>query len=41
MEMLPAYMLPDKIIAVKHLLKNANGKIDRRALLESLGGTTS
>jgi D-alanine--poly(phosphoribitol) ligase subunit 1 len=33
---LPAYMLPDKVVVVDALIKNANGKVDRRALAAAL-----
>lgn len=33
---LPAYMVPDKVLRMKELPKNANGKIDRIQLLNSL-----
>ena len=31
----PAYMMPKRILILNDLLKNANGKIDRQALLKS------
>jgi len=34
--LLPRYMLPDRIVVVDELLKNANGKIDRRAIRASV-----
>lgn len=33
---LPAYMLPDKVVVVKELMKNANGKVDRKQIAASL-----
>lgn len=33
----PAYMLPDKVIRMKEMPKNANGKIDRKQLTDSVG----
>jgi amino acid adenylation domain-containing protein len=35
-ETLPRYMIPEQIVVVDRLSKNANGKIDRRAILASL-----
>lgn len=35
-DVLPAYMLPSRWLALDRLPKNANGKIDRRALREAL-----
>ncbi|HET6335159.1 MAG TPA: AMP-binding protein [Polyangiales bacterium] len=34
----PAYMLPSRLVWVDAMPTNSNGKIDRRALLETLGG---
>ena len=36
LETLPTFMVPDKVLIVGHLLKNANGKIDRKAIVASL-----
>lgn len=36
---LPAYMLPSRIVRVDHFPLSANGKLDRRQLLESALGT--
>ena len=33
----PSYMLPDKVIRMKEMPKNANGKIDRKHLTDFLG----
>jgi len=35
-KLLPEYMLPEKVMAVSHMELNANGKIDRKKLRESL-----
>ena len=37
-EFLPPYMIPSKIIVTAVLPKNANGKIDRQALMKEYGG---
>lgn len=34
---LPSYMIPDEIMIMESLPKNANGKVDRKALLAGLG----
>jgi D-alanine--poly(phosphoribitol) ligase subunit 1 len=35
-QLLPSYMIPNQIIVMSELPKNANGKIDRQSLLKSL-----
>lgn len=35
-EILPPYMIPHRIFLLEHLPKNANGKVDRKKLLESI-----
>jgi D-alanine--poly(phosphoribitol) ligase subunit 1 len=35
---LPRFMVPDRVVIVGRLPKNANGKIDRKAMAESLAG---
>lgn len=37
----PAYMLPSRLVWVEQMPTNSNGKIDRRALLETLGDSES
>ena len=36
LQTLPRYMVPEKVMVVAQLLKNANGKIDRKAIAASL-----
>ncbi len=36
LETLPKFMVPDKVVVVEQLLKNANGKIDRNAIAATL-----
>jgi D-alanine--poly(phosphoribitol) ligase subunit 1 len=35
-QILPAYMVPDRVMVVPQLMKNANGKVDRNAIVASL-----
>ena len=39
-ERLPAYMVPDRVVFVEELPRNANAKIDRRRLVEALDAGT-
>jgi D-alanine--poly(phosphoribitol) ligase subunit 1 len=38
-QMLPTYMVPERVVVVEQLLKNANGKIDRHAIRASIERT--
>jgi D-alanine--poly(phosphoribitol) ligase subunit 1 len=36
LELLPSFMLPERVVVVAQLLKNANGKIDRKAIAATI-----